>query len=369
MAEVRFENLTKNYGNQPVIRDFSMTVADGEFVTVVGPSGCGKSTLLRCIAGLETVTRGDLLLDGRRVNDVPAQNRGIAMVFQSYALFPHMTVAANIVFGLKIRKVAEQIQREKLNWVLDLLHLDGLDARYPRELSGGQRQRVAIGRALVLEPGVLLLDEPLSNLDAKLRQKMRTEFKRLHKAAGRTTIYVTHDQVEAMTLSDRIAVLHDGTAQQIGTPDKVYHHPANRFTADFIGNPPMNFIMVALTHDQERLWLDARSFRLDVGVLPEKLKAHLLRTKSDRMVMGIRPQHLGLAHSAEQENVNSLQAIIDVMEPLGDRLIAVVSAGPHTLKAALPCDARLRVDTCVTLSIDPCGVHVFDADTGIALGR
>ena len=242
MAQAKFENLTKKFGEVVAVENLNLNIEDGEFITLVGPSGCGKSTTLRLLAGLEKPTSGSIYIDEKKIDHLPPQKRELSMVFQSYALFPHMNVEANISFGLKIKKRSAEEKTKKIKWALKLLGLSGLEKRIPRELSGGQRQRVALGRALVLEPKILLLDEPLSNLDAKLRLKMRTELKRLHKRIKTTILYVTHDQAEAMTLSDRLAVMKDGMILQLGSPQEIYSQPADLFTAGFIGSPPMNFL-------------------------------------------------------------------------------------------------------------------------------
>ena len=242
MAQAKFENLTKKFGEVVAVDNLNLEIEDGEFITLVGPSGCGKSTTLRLLAGLEKPTSGSIYIDEKKIDHLPPQKRELSMVFQSYALFPHMSVEANISFGLKIKKRSVEEKTKKIKWALKLLGLSGLEKRIPRELSGGQRQRVALGRALVLEPKILLLDEPLSNLDAKLRLKMRTELKRLHKRIKTTILYVTHDQAEAMTLSDRLAVMKDGKILQLGSPHEIYTQPADLFTAGFIGSPPMNFL-------------------------------------------------------------------------------------------------------------------------------
>jgi multiple sugar transport system ATP-binding protein len=246
LAQAKFENLTKKFGEVVAVENLNLNIEDGEFITLVGPSGCGKSTTLRLLAGLEKPTSGSIHIDGKKIDHLPPQKRELSMVFQSYALFPHMSVEANISFGLKIKKRSAEEKTKKIKWALKLLGLSGLEKRIPRELSGGQRQRVALGRALVLEPKILLLDEPLSNLDAKLRLKMRTELKRLHKRIKTTILYVTHDQAEAMTLSDRLAVMKDGMILQLGSPQEIYSQPADLFTAGFIGSPPMNFLPAEL---------------------------------------------------------------------------------------------------------------------------
>ena len=369
MAKVTLSNLCKRFGSTRVIDDFSMTIADGEFVTIVGPSGCGKSTLLRCIAGLESISGGELHIDGRLSNRIDPRDRGIAMVFQSYALFPHMSVAANIAFGLKVRGVAPADRQRKVDWALKLLHLDGLGKRLPRELSGGQRQRVAIGRALVLEPKALLLDEPLSNLDAKLRLQMRTEFKRLHRATGRTTIYVTHDQVEAMTLSDRIAILADGRAQQICTPDEIYRRPANRFVADFIGSPPINLIPVEHTHTDGETVLRAGSLRVRAAALRTGLREALSNSRGVDLILGIRPEHLSVGQQGATGADGRVRVSVDVLEPLGNSVIAVTRMGAHTLTAVLPSDIPLDHGRELDLAFSATNVHLFDKATGAALTR
>ena len=365
MAEVKLEHVVKTYKNTSVIKDFSMTIADGEFVTFVGPSGCGKSTTLRMIAGLEEISSGELYIDGKLANNIPSKDRGIAMVFQSYALFPHMTVEANIAFGLKIRKTSEQVKRENIDWALRLLHLDGLEQRYPKELSGGQRQRVAIGRALVLDPGVLLLDEPLSNLDAKLRLRMRTEFKRLHKATGHTTVYVTHDQVEAMTLSDRIAILSEGIAQQIGSPMEVYQQPANMFVAGFIGSPPINFIPVELLQEKEQFFLVTEGFKLGLADLRQDQFAKLTASGLKKFILGIRPQYIyapdNLAVAGLTEN--RIKSKVDVVEPLGENQIVVITVGSNTIQAALPYQSEIQMDQPIELAINTRAIHLFHPET------
>jgi len=309
MASVVLNNVTKAWGDVVVSDAIDLTIAEGEFVVFVGPSGCGKSTLLRMIAGLEEITSGELLIGDRRMNDVPPAGRGVGMVFQSYALYPHLTVAENMSFGLKLAGVAKAEIQQRVNKVAEVLQLAHLLDRQPKALSGGQRQRVAIGRTLVAEPQVFLLDEPLSNLDAALRVQMRIEISRLHKRLQRTMIYVTHDQVEAMTLADKIVVLEGGRIAQVGKPLELYHYPANRFVAGFIGSPKMNFLPVKVTAtaidqvqvelpNRQQVWLPVDS----AGVQP-----------GSNMSLGIRPEHLLPSEVADV----SLSGVVQVVEQLG----------------------------------------------------
>lgn len=364
MAQVRFEKVTKRYGTFTAVRDLNIDIPDGEFVTFVGPSGCGKTTSLRMVAGLEEVTAGILYIGDRVANNIPSKDRGIAMVFQSYALFPHMTVGANIAFGLKIKKVGPSERMKKVQWALELLDLQGLGDRHPRELSGGQRQRVALGRALVLDPEVLLLDEPLSNLDAKLRLKMRTEIKRIHKTLKSTVVYVTHDQVEAMTLSDRVAIMNKGELMQVGSPKEVYSHPQNIFVADFIGSPPINFLEVRLKQKEGNLYLVTSDFEL---CLPDDKAAQLRKYGGEpRLMLGIRPQDIHQREYAPSMpwKENRIKASIDVLEPLGDAIVATVIAGKQILQATLPPEAETKTDHPISLAVDMGNIHLFDPDTG-----
>ncbi|KAA8727548.1 MAG: maltose/maltodextrin ABC transporter ATP-binding protein MalK [Ewingella americana] len=310
MAGVSLRNLYKAFGDTVISKDVNIEIAEGEFVVFVGPSGCGKSTLLRMIAGLEDITSGDLLIGEKRMNDVPPAERGIGMVFQSYALYPHLSVAENMSFGLKLAGTKKAEITQRVNQVSEVLQLAHLLDRRPKALSGGQRQRVAIGRTLVAEPTVFLLDEPLSNLDAALRVQMRIEISRLHKRLKRTMIYVTHDQVEAMTLADKIVVLDAGRVAQIGKPLALYHYPANRFVAGFIGSPKMNFLPVKVTGveaervqielpDRQRVWLPVEGKEVTVG---------------SNLSLGIRPEHLLPSDIAEV----TLSGVVQVVEQLGN---------------------------------------------------
>ncbi len=333
MAEVKLKNLTKKFKEVVAVDDISLDIEDGEFLTLVGPSGCGKSTTLRAVAGLENPTSGDIFIDGQRVNDLPPQKRNISMVFQSYALFPHMSVESNLAFGLKLRKKSLKEKTEKVKWAINLLGLSGFEKRLPKELSGGQRQRVALGRALVLEPKVLLLDEPLSNLDAKLRLRMRTELKRLHKKIKTTIIYVTHDQAEAMTLSDRLAVMKDGKILQVGTPEEIYHKPVDIFCAGFIGSPPMNFI------SGERV----------------------SQVKDKNVMVGIRPEDLSISLTETKDGILGKSS---VTETLGSDNYLYVDISDLLISVRLKPEKRISEDTEVWLIPQKEQLHLFDKTTG-----
>ena len=342
MAEVRLESLSKKFDQVKAVDHIDLDIKDGEFLTLVGPSGCGKSTALRLVAGLEKVTSGNVYIDGKLVNHIPPQERNISMVFQSYALFPHMSVEANLAFGLKIKKRTLKEKTEKVGWVLELLGLKGMERRLPKELSGGQRQRVALGRALVLEPDVLLLDEPLSNLDAKLRLRMRTELKRLHKKIKTTIIYVTHDQAEAMTLSDRLAVMKDGKILQIGTPQEIYERPADIFTAGFIGSPPMNFI---------------RGERLPfIGKEVEDIEL-----SRNNVIVGIRPEDLSVSLEKVEKSIEGKSS---VTETLGSDNYLYVDISDLLVSVRLKPDQRLPEDKTVWLVPNLERIHIFDKSTG-----
>ena len=365
MASLQLRNVVKRYGATTVIHGVELNVADGEFVVFVGPSGCGKSTLLRMIAGLEAVTSGDLSIDGKRANDLPAAERGLAMVFQSYALYPHMSVYDNLAFGLQnIGTPRSQIDA-KVDAAARMLQLESLLARRPTQLSGGQRQRVAIGRAIVRDPGVFLFDEPLSNLDAELRVQMRAELTALHRRLRTTMIYVTHDQVEAMTMADRIVVLRAGRIEQVGTPLELYHRPANRFVAGFIGSPQMNFLrgtIVAGTDGVALLALEtaAREAPFAVGLQSDGA--------SRRVVVGVRPEHI-VAGRCENACV-AVEAMVERVEQLGATSFAYCTlAGGERLTVQRPGDAELPQSGALTLSIPIGHLHLFDAEHGAVLAR
>ncbi len=364
MAGVKLQRITKRYHKTVAVENLSLDIADGEFVSLVGPSGCGKSTTLRMVAGLEEISAGELYIGDRLANDIPPKDRGISMVFQSYALFPHMSVAENIAFGLKIKKIPRPIILEKIDWALNLLDLHGLGDRRPRELSGGQRQRVALGRALVLNPEVLLLDEPLSNLDATLRLRMRTELKRIHRKIGATIIYVTHDQVEAMTLSDRIAILNKGILMQVGSPTEVYNSPANRFVAGFIGSFPMNFFSCSLGEEKGKFLIRTKDFTLSV---PQQFTERLSQVKSQLLLLGVRPEHITQRDTQTERNGKEfIPAIVDVVEPLGSELVVTLSTGTELFQAIFP-ESNLKSEDRVEIVIDATKTHLFEEESGKAI--
>ncbi len=347
MATVEFRRLVKRYGDTPVVHGIDLSVADGEFVVLVGPSGCGKSTCLRMLAGLEEISDGQILIDGRVVNEVDAAKRDIAMVFQDYALYPHMSVYENIAFSLRYRGVKSAEIGERVAQAASTLGLTDLLERRPRELSGGQRQRVAMGRAIVRQPKVFLFDEPLSNLDAKLRGQMRLEIRRLHQQFGITTVYVTHDQVEAMTLADRVVVMHAGQIEQAGTPDEVYREPRTRFVAGFIGAPTMNLLKI----------------RREAGQI------HLIddETGNTGIILGIRPEAVAIADGPPPDGRLDLVATVDVVEALGPDTLVFARIGEQSLVARVPPDRRPPPGSTITLRIDMRQAHYFDAGSGKAI--
>jgi multiple sugar transport system ATP-binding protein len=363
MAKVILKDVAKTYpgprGGQDVraVTDFNLEIGEGEFVVFVGPSGCGKSTTLRMIAGLEEVTGGTIQIGDRVVNDVAPKDRDIAMVFQSYALYPHMTVFENMAFGLKMRKVPKAAIVEKVNRAAAVLGLEVLLDRKPKALSGGQRQRVAVGRAMVRDPQCFLFDEPLSNLDAKLRVEMRAELKRLHLELGTTTVYVTHDQEEAMTLGDRLVVMKDGVVQQVGAPLDIYHHPKNRFVAGFLGTPPMNFMDGKLVREGGRLWFDEGSGKL---ALPSFATEALTARAGEDIVLGIRPQAVSLDRSAAREG-NTLPAKVLLVEPLGDKMDVTLSTDRHPhLTAHVDAGGGVQPNEARSIYLDLGRAHFFE---------
>ncbi|MGZ9808995.1 ABC transporter ATP-binding protein [Pseudoroseicyclus sp. H15] len=346
---LKAEGLVKSYGGLKVLHDIDIEIGSGEFLVLVGPSGCGKSTLLNCIAGLEEISGGQLWIDGRDVTGEPPKDRDIAMVFQSYALYPTMTVAQNIGFGLKIRRVPKADAEAKIREVAGLLQIDHLLDRLPAQLSGGQRQRVAMGRALVREPALFLFDEPLSNLDAKLRVEMRAEIKRIHEATDATIVYVTHDQIEAMTMATRIVVLKGGHVQQIGTPEEIYDRPANTFVADFMGAPPMNLV-------------PARVVPGGLALGDAHLAMELPVSTPEEVILGIRPEHLSLA-SGEGD----LRLTAKMIENTGAEAYVTFDLGEGRLIARLPGRMRETPGQEIALDVARGGLCLFDKETGARL--
>ncbi|WP_432262409.1 ABC transporter ATP-binding protein [Cupriavidus sp. TMH.W2] len=363
MATVTFDKVVKAYDNGvTVLHDINLDVKNGEFVVFVGPSGCGKSTLMRMLAGLETVTRGQIAIDGQRVDDLAPREREIAMVFQDYALYPHKTVFENMAFGLRLRKTPKAEIEKRVNQAAEILQIGHLLDRKPRNLSGGQRQRVAMGRAIVRNAKVFLFDEPLSNLDAKLRNEMRVEIKKLHRRLGATMIYVTHDQVEAMTLADRIAVLSGGYVVQYGTPDDIYNAPRTTFVAGFTGSPPMNLLQLRV--DGKR----ARAEGIEVPV-PDEVLSRLDAAAGQQITFGVRPEcvfHGDQGESLPGETC-TLKARVVVTEPLGAETLCTFDVGGQSVVARLAADARFEPGAAATLRISLAKSHWFDASTGNAL--
>jgi multiple sugar transport system ATP-binding protein len=359
MAEIVLDKVSKDFGNGPVVRDVSLTIAEGEFCVFVGPSGCGKSTLLRMVAGLESITEGEIRIGGQRANDIPPAKRGAALVFQTYALFPHMTVRENLGFGLKVRGAAKAEREAKVLGVAKDLELDALLDRHPRALSGGQRQRVAIGRAMLRDPEVFLFDEPLSNLDAALRVQTRLQIAKLHQDTGRSMIYVTHDQVEAMTLADKIVLLNtgeriarEGSLAQVGTPLALYHHPKTLFVAGFIGAPRMNFISARVVEMFfDRLIAETASgLRIAASVCSDGMKI------GDAVTLGIRPEHVTLGDAI-------LASVLNV-ERFGDSALLYLETAEAEESIVMRTDGatRLKRGDTVSLALPEEHVHVFDAD-------
>ena len=350
MASVQIQNVRKSFGASPVIHGVDVDIVDGEFVILVGPSGCGKSTLLRMIAGLESVTKGAIRIGQRIVNDVPPKERDIAMVFQNYALYPHMTVAENMAFSLKLRKAPKSIMDDRVAKAAGILGLEKLLDRYPRQLSGGQRQRVAMGRAIVRDPQVFLFDEPLSNLDAKLRVQMRTEIKDLHQRLKTTTVYVTHDQIEAMTMADKIVIMHGGRVEQIGAPLELYDRPVNQFVAGFLGSPAMNFIDGTLrSNGSARLEL-ADGMAIQLGRIPAN-------SDNRKVVFGIRPEDIRIVE-------RGTAAKLIVVEPTGSETLLAIEFAGQELTCLLRERASYQPGQEVNLSFASKAVHFFDPENG-----
>jgi multiple sugar transport system ATP-binding protein len=364
MAEVVLTGVNKWYdGHVHAVKDVNLHARDREFMVFVGPSGCGKTTTLRMIAGLEEISSGEIRIGDRIVNDLPPMDRDIAMVFQNYALYPHKSVYANMAFGLQMRKFAKVEIEKRVREAAEILGIQQLLERKPRQLSGGQRQRVALGRAIVRHPQLFLFDEPLSNLDAKLRVQMRVELKRLHERLETTAIYVTHDQVEAMTLGDRVVVMKDGVVQQVGEPMELYGKPANRFVAGFIGSPAMNFAEVTIAESGGGLWAEAAGLRIKV---PPGRADGLRALTGKRATLGMRPEALRLANGADPPEY-VFDATVDVVEPLGSEILLNLTAGTNALVARVDPGVSVKMHERVRLTLDPTRLHFFDQATENAI--
>jgi multiple sugar transport system ATP-binding protein len=361
MASVTYKHVYKRFGDVEVIKDLNLDIEDKEFVVFVGPSGCGKSTSLRMLAGLEEISEGEIFIGDRVVNDVPPKDRDIAMVFQSYALYPHMTVYDNMAFGLKLRKTPKQEIDRRVKEAAEILGLSNLLDRKPKALSGGQRQRVAVGRAIVREPAVFLMDEPLSNLDAKLRVTARAEISKLHQRLGTTFIYVTHDQVEAMTMGDRIAVLADGILQQCDSPRNLYNLPDNVFVAGFIGSPAMNFFEGTLVAEEGDLFVDTGDFR---AKLPDDRHKCCDDYIGKEVILGVRPEHV---HAPEYAPPNIMpqpvHGTVEVVELLGAELHLIVDSGKNSFVATVDPRKDVHMGNEIDLLLDMSAAHLFDKDT------
>jgi multiple sugar transport system ATP-binding protein len=365
MAAIQLKNIVKNYGKTEVVKSINLDIDDGEFVVLVGPSGCGKSTTLRMIAGLEQATSGDIIIGDRVVNDIEPQHRNIAMVFQNYALYPHKSVKENIVFALRRQKVAEAVIQKKLAEVSEMLQLDELLDRKPADLSGGQRQRVAMGRAIIRDADVFLFDEPLSNLDAKLRGHMRTEIGKIHNKFGRTSVYVTHDQVEAMTLADKVIVLHDGHIAQAGAPMDIYLNPVSIFVAQFIGSPSMNIIEAILYND----YLDIGGYQLPREQLSSVEFRDNIDEKGVTVKVGIRPDFFNDKRffSESDSTFNFSQITIDLIEPMGFDKEILFQLGSDTIKARLDLRSEIKRGDTLDLLVDLSRVLLFDKTNELRL--
>ena len=361
MAQVKLNNITKIYdGDVLAVDTADFEIPDESFTVLVGPSGCGKSTLLRMIAGLEAVTEGDIYIDDERVNDVPPKERDIAMVFQNYALYPHMTVFKNMAFGLKLRKYAKDEIDSRVRSAAEILSISHLLNRKPKHLSGGERQRVAVGRAIVRQPKVFLFDEPLSNLDAKLRVQMRMEISRLHDRLNATIVYVTHDQVEAMTMGDQIVVLNEGKIQQIADPATLYHKPANQFVGGFIGTPPMNFIEAQVEKSDTISQLRFEDFSLE---LPPSLQSIIREHSGDSLTFGIRPEDIHVS----EDGINQILTQVELVEPLGNHALLYLRTEKNSFVAQTNLSDLPQHNTSLTVSFDTDKAHLFHPTTGESL--
>ena len=363
MARVLLNHVWKSYGDIEIVKDFHLEIPDREFCILVGPSGCGKTTTLRMVAGLEEITKGDIYIGDQRVNDLPPKDRDIAMVFQSYALYPHMTVYDNMAFGLKLRGFSKKEIDQRVREAAEILSIGHLLERRPKQLSGGQRQRVAVGRAIVRKPKVFLFDEPLSNLDAKLRVQMRTELKKIHERLQSTMIYVTHDQTEAMTMGNRICVMKDGIIQQVDGPLSLYDKPVNRFVAGFIGSPPMNFVEVDIIVRDEDIFLNEGMFELK---LPRQFKDKVGPYSGQKLMLGIRAEDIydKLFYTLGPKDGNNFSATVEVVEPLGSEIYLHLNTGKNTLVAKVDSHNQAKTNQVIELVVNVNRTHLFEPQSG-----
>ena len=353
MATVSIQDITKYYGDIRAVDGVNLDVKDKEFLTILGPSGCGKTTLLRLLAGLEAPTKGDILVDGISIIDIPTRERDVAMVFQSYSLYNHMTVYDNIAFPLKMRKLSAQDIKNKVKAASELLELQDVMKRKPGKLSGGEQQRVALGRSIVREPKVFLMDEPLTFLDPKIRTQMRIEIKSLQRKLGVTTIYVTHDQVEAMTMSDRIGLLDKGILQQVGTPSEVYRKPTNTFVGSFLGSPAINLMNCSYLEKDGKVFLDADYIKLDVTYLKELIG----KKNGSELILGVRPEEIAIV---KEKSADSIEAEVFMTEPLGSEIIVILKIGEKIVRAKVEPGAIIKIGDKVNLNINKKKIHIFN---------
>ncbi|WP_063683463.1 ABC transporter ATP-binding protein [Bradyrhizobium stylosanthis] len=366
MADVALRKVVKRYDDVEAVRGIDLDIADHEFIVLVGPSGCGKSTTLRMIAGLEDISDGDIMIGGDVVNDVPPKDRDIAMVFQNYALYPHMTVAENMSFGLRLKHYPKAEIKARVTEAARLLDITDLIDRKPKQLSGGQRQRVAMGRAIVRNPKVFLFDEPLSNLDAKLRVQMRIEIKKVHQKVRTTTVYVTHDQVEAMTLADRVVVMNKGKIEQIGTPNELYHKPATRFVAGFIGSPAMNFLPCRLEDVGGTLQLRLTD-RIAFALPAARAARYNALPRTDKLLLGIRPEHLTEAHAHLGPGIETFDTVLDVTEPMGMETLVYFGLDGTPVCGRVDPNAGAKDGAPMRLAMDLNNMHLLNEETGAVL--